>query len=212
VRYNFDSRYFADRFEGLPADGYFRIFQRMVESPNITVITGVDYFAVRAQLPQVPVVYTGPVDRYFDFRLGHLSWRTLDFEREVVATGDYQGTSVMNYADPEVPFTRVHEFRHLHPERRHAPDKSVIFREFSRFAAPGDEPYYPVNTPADRATYDGYRALADAEPNVLFGGRLGTYRYLDMHQAIGAALKAFHREIVPHVRHGRPLKAEGTEA
>lgn len=212
VRYNFDSRYFADRFEGLPADGYFRIFQRMVESPNITVITGVDYFAVRAQLPQVPVVYTGPVDRYFDFRLGHLSWRTLDFEREVVATGDYQGTSVMNYADPEVPFTRVHEFRHLHPERRHAPDNSVIFREFSRFAAPGDEPYYPVNTPADRATYDGYRALADAEPNVLFGGRLGTYRYLDMHQAIGAALKAFHREIVPHVRHGRPLKAEGTEA
>jgi len=113
---------------------------------------------------------------------------------------------VMNYADMDTPFTRIHEFRHLHPERRYAPDKTVLFREFSRFAAPSDEPYYPVNTPSDRAMYDGYRALADAEPNVLFGGRLGTYRYLDMHQAIGAALQSFERDIVYHVRSGRPLK------
>jgi UDP-galactopyranose mutase len=212
VRYNFDNRYFADKYEGLPTDGYFRIFQRMIENSNIEVRTGVDYFALRKGLPNVPVIYTGPVDRYFDFRLGKLNWRTLDFEREVVPTGDYQGTSVMNYADAEVPFTRIHEFRHLHPERRYAPDKSVIFREFSRFAAAADEPYYPVNTPADRVMYDGYRALADAEPNVLFGGRLGTYRYLDMHQAIGAALGVFRREIVPYVREGRALKTKGTFA
>lgn len=212
VRYNFDARYFVDRFEGLPTDGYFRIFERMIDNPRIEVCTGVDFFALREQLPQVPVVYTGPVDRYFGFRLGHLSWRTLDFEREVVETEDYQGTSVMNYADPDVPFTRIHEFRHLHPERRYHGGKSVIFREYSRFATPRDEPYYPVNTPKDRTIYDGYRALAEAEANVLFGGRLGTYRYLDMHQAIGAALKTVRREIAPFAREGRPLKAEGVDA
>ena len=210
VRYNFDSRYFADRFEGLPTDGYFRIFERMLDHPNIDVRLNTDYFAVRASLPQAPVVYTGPVDRYFEFRLGHLGWRTLDFEREVVPTGDYQGTSVMNYADSDVAFTRIHEFRHLHPERRHVPDRSVIFREFSRFAAPSEEPYYPVNTPQDRAMYDGYRALADAEPGVLFGGRLGTYRYLDMHQAIGAALKSFQNEVAPAFRDKRPIKGIAT--
>jgi UDP-galactopyranose mutase len=104
-----------------------------------------------------------------------------------------------------VPFTRIHEFRHLHPERRHTSGRTTIFREYSRFAAPADEPYYPVNTPRDRTTYDGYRALCAREPGVLFGGRLGTYRYLDMHQAIGAALRSFERDIAPALREGKPL-------
>ncbi|MGZ9014672.1 MAG: UDP-galactopyranose mutase, partial [Burkholderiales bacterium] len=201
-----DSRYFSDRFQGLPVDGYFTVFTRMANSPGIRVLLGTDFFQVREHLPpELPIVYTGPLDRYLDFRLGALGWRTLDFDREVVPVGDFQGTSVMNYADEDVPFTRIHEFRHLHPERRYTSERTVIFREYSRFAEVSDEPYYPINTPADRARYDAYRALCAAETNVLFGGRLGTYRYLDMHQAIGAALKAFDRNIVPWFRERRPL-------
>lgn len=206
VRYTFDSRYFSDTYEGLPEDGYFRLLQRMADHPGIHIETGADFFDLRAAIrPGTPIVYTGPVDRYFGHRAGHLGWRTLDFEREVLDTADFQGTSVMNYADEAVPFTRIHEFRHLHPERRHTSGRTTIFREYSRFAAPADEPYYPVNTPRDRAMYDEYRALCAREPGVLFGGRLGTYRYLDMHQAIGAALRSFERDITPALREGKPL-------
>jgi UDP-galactopyranose mutase len=205
VRYTFDARYFDDTYQGQPADGYFRLFERMAANPLIRIETNTDFFAIRDRLPPVPLIYSGPIDRYFDFRLGHLGWRTLSFEREVVETRDFQGTAVMNYADTDVPFTRIHEFRHLHPERREVAANTVIFREYSRRAGFGDEPYYPINTAADRHMYDGYRALAAREPNVIFGGRLGTYRYLDMHQAIGAALKVFSREISPRVREHRPI-------
>jgi UDP-galactopyranose mutase len=205
VRYTFDARYFSDTHEGLPKDGYFRLFERMAANPLIHIATNTDYFAIRDNLPAVPLIYTGPIDRYFDFRLGYLGWRTIDFEREVAPTRDFQGTAVMNYADADVPFTRIHEFRHLHPERRNELPRTVIFREFSRRAGGGDEPYYPINTTADRRMYDGYRALAALERNVIFGGRLGSYRYLDMHQAIGAALKVFSREIGPHFRDGQPI-------
>lgn len=207
VRFNFNTRYFSDRYEGLPLDGYFKIFERMTAHPNIRIMTGTDYFTLRKSLPSaLPTVYTGPIDRYFDFAEGHLGWRTLDFEREVLPTSDYQGTSVMNYADAGVPFTRIHEFRHLHPERKVSETHTVIFREYSRFAAKDDEPYYPIDTAADQATYAKYRRLAGREPNVLFGGRLGTYRYLDMHQAIGAALKAFENDLKPHFVTGAPIK------
>jgi UDP-galactopyranose mutase len=206
VRFTFDNRYFSDSFEGLPRNGYSRIFREMVAKALIQVRTGVDFFDIRKQLPaSAPIIYTGPIDRYFDFRFGQLGWRTLDFEREVLSIGDFQGTSVMNYADVEVPFTRIHEFKHLHPERKYDPDRTIIFREYSRAAAAGDEPYYPINAQEDRATYRSYRALAQEARGVVFGGRLGTYRYLDMHQAIGAALKLFEREIVPYFTNGRPL-------
>jgi UDP-galactopyranose mutase len=207
VRFTFSDFYFNDRFEGLPLTGYGEIFRRMLATPGINTMLGVDYFDVRGSLPAgVPVVFTGAVDRFFEYRAGPLGWRTLDFEREVVATEDFQGASVVNYPDQDVAFTRIHEFRHLHPERTYRDDCSVIFREFSRFAEPKDEPYYPIDRPTDRTRYDAYRALSDAEPGVIFGGRLGTYRYLDMHQAIGAALKVFENQIVPHVRDGKPLK------
>jgi UDP-galactopyranose mutase len=205
VRYTFDARYFSDTHEGLPKDGYFRLFERMAAYPLIHIETNTDYFAIRDSLPAVPLIYSGPIDRYFDFRLGYLGWRTIDFEREVAPTKDFQGTAVMNYADADVPFTRIHEFRHLHPERRNELPRTVIFREFSRRAGVGDEPYYPINTAADRRMYDGYRALAALERDVIFGGRLGSYRYLDMHQAVGAALKVFSREISPRFRDGQPI-------
>jgi UDP-galactopyranose mutase len=140
------------------------------------------------------------VDRYFDYAEGELSWRTLDFEREVLDVGDFQGTPVMNYADADVPYTRIHEFRHFHPERDYPRDRTVIMREFSRFAERGDEPYYPVNTAADRERLLAYRALIDEEPQVLFGGRLGTYQYLDMHMAIGSALSMVDNKLAPGAR------------
>lgn len=206
VRFDFNARYFNDRFEGLPSEGYFTIFKRMSEHPNIEVRLKTDFFAVRGQLPKnVPILYTGPIDRYFDERLGALSWRTLDFEKEIVPTGDYQGAAVVNYADEDIPYTRIHEFRHLHPERDYQREKSVIFREYSRFAKKNDEPYYPVNTPKDKELFAAYRALASAEKHVVFGGRLGSYRYLDMHQAIGAAMKLFTNVLQPHFVHNKPL-------
>ncbi len=203
VRYTYDNRYFNDTHEGLPVGGYTAWLERMADHPNIEVRLDTDFFDAAqpvnkaAVVGQVQVVYTGPVDRYFDYAEGELSWRTLDFEEEVLPIGDFQGTPVMNYADMDVPYTRIHEFRHFHPERDYPKDKTVIMREYSRFASREDEPYYPVNTPADRAGLLTYRELTEAEPEVYFGGRLGTYQYLDMHMAIGAALSMVDNKLVP---------------
>ncbi|HEU5473267.1 MAG TPA: UDP-galactopyranose mutase [Actinophytocola sp.] len=211
VRYNFNNRYFNDLYEGLPVDGYTAWLTRMSDHPNIEVRCDVDYFDVRDQIPPgTPTVYTGPLDRYFDYSEGRLGWRTLDFEPEVLHDcADFQGTPVMNYADEDVPFTRIHEFRHFHSERSaYPPDKTVIVREYSRFAKEDDEPYYPINTPEDRTKLERYRDLAKAEArtnNVIFGGRLGTYKYLDMHMAIGAALSMYDNKIAPHLSAGAPL-------
>ncbi|QLY31160.1 UDP-galactopyranose mutase [Nocardia huaxiensis] len=213
VRYNFDNRYFNDTYEGLPKNGYTAWLSKMAEHENIEVRLNTDWFEVReeirAQNPDAPVVYTGPLDRYFDYSEGELGWRTIDFETEVLNTGDFQGTSVMNYNDADVPYTRIIESRHFHPERDYYPkDKTVIQREFSRFAQTGDEPYYPINTPEDRARVLAYRERAKAETasaKVLFGGRLGTYQYLDMHMAIGAALSMFDNVLRPHLESGAEL-------
>jgi UDP-galactopyranose mutase len=213
VRYNFNNRYFSDRFEGLPVNGYTAWLENMADHPNIEVRLESDFFDMRSDvLGNVPVVYTGPVDAYFDFQAGELSWRTLDFELEVQKVGDFQGTPVMNYADEDVPYTRIHEFRHFHPERDWYPnDKTVIMREYSRFADKGDEPYYPINTAEDREKLLAYRDLANAEPDVLFGGRLGTYKYLDMHMAIGSALTMFENKLRPHFAEGTPLASGGVD-
>jgi UDP-galactopyranose mutase len=205
VRYTFDNRYFTDTYEGLPTGGYAAWLTRMADSPLIDVELGVDFFDVRAELPPVPVVYTGPLDRYFDYAEGSLAWRTLDFAQEVLPVGDFQGTPVMNYADEDVPWTRIHEFRHFHPEREHPQDRTVIVREYSRAAGPDDEPYYPVNAASDRERLERYRERAAAQPDVYFGGRLGTYRYLDMHMAIASALTMVDNVLGPRLARGRPL-------
>ena len=219
VRYTYDNRYFNDKYEGLPVDGYAAAWlERMAAHPNIEVRLNTDFFSDDHEysrekvLGQIPVVYTGPVDRYFDYAEGDLSWRTIDLEEEVLPIEDFQGCSVMNYPDADVPFTRIHEFRHFHPERDYTKDATVIMREYSRFANKGDEPYYPVNTSVDREKLLKYRDLAKGEQNVLFGGRLGTYKYLDMHMAIGAALSMFDNKIRPHFAQGAKIESGGVDA
>jgi UDP-galactopyranose mutase len=217
VRYNYDNRYFSDTHEGLPVDGYTPWLEKMASHDRIELRLDTDFFDTSQEINKanvvgnIPVVYTGPVDHYFDYSQGRLGWRTLDFERQVMATSDFQGTSVMNYADLDVPYTRIHEFRHFHPEREYAPDKTVIMREFSRFAKGGDEPYYPVNTPQDRQQLLEYRDLGRNESGVLFGGRLGTYKYLDMHMAIGAALSMVDNKLTPHFAKGAQLVSGGVD-
>ncbi|MDO5700746.1 MAG: UDP-galactopyranose mutase [Bowdeniella nasicola] len=201
VRYTYNNRYFSDTYEGLPTDGYTAWLERMADHDRIDVHLNTDFFDTShplnkdATVGSLPVVYTGPVDRYFDYAEGELSWRTLDFEEEVLDVGDFQGTSVMNYGDVDVPYTRIHEFRHFHPERDYPKDATVIMREFSRFASREDEPYYPVNTATDRERLAAYREAMAGERGVLFGGRLGTYQYLDMHMAIASALMAVDNRI-----------------
>ena len=210
VRYTFNNRYFNDTFEGLPVDGYTAWLERMLDHPRSEVRVGTEIADMRADLlGNVPGVYTGPLDEYFGNAAGDLGWRTLDFELEVLPTGDFQGTPVMNYADSDIPYTRIHEFRHFHPERDWYPeDKTVIMREFSRFAERGDEPYYPISTSQDRDRLLAYRDMAAREPGVIFGGRLGTYKYLDMHMAIGSALSMYHNRLRPFFTQRVPLAGQ----
>lgn len=196
MRFTTEHRYFNDTYEGLPLGGYTAWLENMADHPNIEVKLNQDFFELKPDLVgQIPIVYTGAIDRYFDYEFGELGWRTLDFESEIVPNGNFQNTSVVNYSDLDVPFTRIHEYRHLHPERDYQDESTYISREYSRFASKNDEPYYPVNTDTDRAKLFQYRTLIDNEKNVWFGGRLGSYQYLDMHMAIASALTAFDNQI-----------------
>lgn len=196
MRFTTEHRYFNDTYEGLPMGGYTSWLKNMADHPNIEVVLNQDFFDLKSDLVgQVPIVYTGPIDRYFDFQFGELGWRTLEFKSETLETGNFQNTSVVNYSDLDVKFTRIHEYRHLHPERNYQNEKTIISREYSRFALRDDEPYYPVNTEDDRKKLLQYRELMDRENKIWFGGRLGSYQYLDMHMAIASALTAFDNEI-----------------
>ncbi|MCH4160062.1 MAG: UDP-galactopyranose mutase [Bifidobacterium sp.] len=205
VRFNYNNRYFKDTWEGLPTDGYTAWFKRMIDDERIHVHLNTDFFdnsqALNkdALVGKVPVVYTGPVDRYFDYSLGELKWRTVEFTERRYDEGDHFGCPVMNYPDADVPFTRAIEFKNFNPERREQQNanKTVVWEEYSRFAQRGDEPYYPVNTAEDRNLYNAYKQQAAAESKVVFGGRLGTYAYYDMHQVINSALTCFEKQILP---------------
>ncbi|MET3962994.1 UDP-galactopyranose mutase [Marmoricola sp. OAE513] len=218
VRYTFANGWFSDTYEGLPTEGYTAWLTKMADHPNIEVRLDTDFFdasnGVREKFQgKVPIVYTGPVDEYFGNSEGRLSWRTVDLEESVVDVDDFQGTGVVNYNDQEVPYTRIIEFKHFHPEREktHLPGKSVIVHEYSRFATEDDEPYYPINTAEDREKLLKYRDLAKKEPLTLFGGRLGTYKYLDMHMAIGSALSMYENKLKPHFADGAELKSGGVD-
>ncbi|HET6151537.1 MAG TPA: UDP-galactopyranose mutase [Marmoricola sp.] len=214
VRYTFANGWFSDTYEGLPTEGYTAWLTKMAEHPNIEVRLETDFFAVAEEYRgKVPIVYTGPVDEYFGNSAGRLSWRTVDLKESVEDVEDFQGTGVVNYNDSDVPFTRIIEVKHFHPERvkTHLPGKTVIVHEYSRFAEEGDEPYYPINTAEDREKLLKYRELAKAEPMTLFGGRLGTYKYLDMHMAIGSALSMFENKLRPYFKDGAELKSGGVD-
>jgi len=188
VRHNYINRYFNDKYEGIPLDGYGELFERLLDHPNIEVRLSTDYFNVKYEFSAIPTLYTGAIDRFFDYKYGRLAWRTIDFEREVLDVADYQGCSVMNYADSEVPFTRIHEFKHYHPERPQT-RKSIIFKEYSRVAELSNDPYYPINTPKNAVLLEKYQQEAQLLEDIWFGGRLGAYRYFDMDETIAAALE-----------------------
>ena len=206
VRDNYNPWYFDDPYQGIPLSGYGKLFQSMADDPWITVLKNTDYFGVQTRIPKgTPMVYSGPLDAFFHKSAGELEWRTLDFQWEAHAVPDYQGLAVMNYSSEDVPYTRIHEFKHLHPERPRT-DKTIIAKEFSRWAQSHDEKYYPIPTARNNTIARRYEDMADRTEDVVFGGRLGSYQYLDMHQAIGAAMSVFNKNIVPHFTQHAPLK------
>ena len=195
VRASYDVNYFPDYRQGIPLSGYNSLFDRLLDHPNVSVRCRTGFhFGTVAELglpAATPVFYSGPVDALFDYRFGALPWRSLRFETARVAVPDFQGTSVVNYTGAEVPYTRIHEFKHYHPEDRavmEAPS-TIVCREYPKTWQPGDEPYYPVDTPASRELLARYRAEAAKTPNLIVGGRLGGYRYYDMDRSIGNALE-----------------------
>lgn len=200
VRFNFEDGYFNDTHQGLPETGYSGLIQRLISHEKIDLVLDLDFQNLKRNISGKQItVYTGPIDQYFDFKFGPLGWRTLDFTVEKHPVDDYQGNAVVNYVDVQTPFTRIHEFKHLHPERKYTNDMTIIMKEYSRFATENDEPYYPINTEENRIKLKKYRELISKSDRVFFGGRLGSFQYLDMHMAIASALTMFANEIVPEI-------------
>jgi UDP-galactopyranose mutase len=197
-RFDFNPHYFSDKYEGLPVDGYQKFISNLIDNKNIKIEIAVNQLDFKNYIgPAKLIIYTGPLDQFFDFKFGLLGWRTLDFEVQRLEIDDFQGAPVINYADLSAPFTRIHEFQHLHPERTKKHASTIIMREFSRVSHENDEPYYPINSAHDRITLASYRNLASGCKDVIFGGRLGTYKYLDMHMAIASALTTFENKVFP---------------
>jgi UDP-galactopyranose mutase len=187
TRTNDDDRYFGDRFQMMPRDGFTHMFENMLDHPNITLMLGTTFQDVQGDIEARHLVYTGPVDEYFNLRYGPLPYRSLRFEHKTLETETFQPVAVVNYPSPDVPYTRMTEFKHLTGQVH---GKTSICYEFP--TADGD-PYYPVPRPENAALYARYQALADATPEVTFVGRLATYRYYNMDQVVGQALSAFAR-------------------
>ncbi len=193
VRFTFDNNYYNALYQGIPTGGYTKMVANILDDPRITVRTGTDFFEHRELAKQAEqTVYTGPIDAYFDYSLGYLQYRSVRFENEVLNIPNFQGNAAVNYTDRETPWTRIIEhkwFEFGRDENGNELPKTVISKEFSSEWKPGDEPYYPVNDDKNSALYEKYKALAEKESKVIFGGRLGEYRYYDMDQVVEAALK-----------------------
>ncbi len=190
VRFTYDMGYYNDKWQGIPVGGYGAMFKRILRHPNIDIRLSTDYFVEKGALPPHDLLlYTGPIDQFFDYKHGRLGWRSVRFEKALPAMTDFQGTSVMNECDGDIAYTRTHEFKHFTPELEFA--KTVIFREYSFDPKPGDDVYYPIRTKADMAIREKYTAEAESVPDVVFGGRLGAYAYLDMENTVSTALELF---------------------
>lgn len=192
VRFTFDNNYFNALYQGIPTEGYTKMIEGMLE--GIEVRLNVDYFESKDELSALAekTVFTGAVDAYFDYCYGPLSYRSVRFETEVLDTDNFQGNAVINYTDSETPYTRIIEHKHFVFGTQ---EKTVISKEYSREWDIGVEPYYPVNDDTNNALYERYKALADNESRVIFGGRLGQYKYYDMDAVILAALEATEKEL-----------------
>ncbi len=192
VRFTFDNNYFNARYQGVPVGGYTKMIEKMLEGTE--VLTSRDFFGDRAGYAAMAehIIYTGAIDRYFDYVYGALEYRSVRFETEVLDMPNYQGNAVVNYTAYDVSYTRVIEHKHFEFGKQ---EKTVISREYSSAWKLGDEPYYPVNDAKNGALYEKYKALADKEPKVTFGGRLGQYKYYDMHNVIKEALSFVSQEL-----------------
>ena len=190
-RFTYDNNYFNDRFQGIPIGGYTAMVERMLEGTEVRL--GVDYSDLIREQPDIAgrIVYTGCIDEFFGYRLGALEYRSVRFETEVLNEENYQGNAVVNYTEREVPYTRIIEHKHFEFGMQ---PSTVISREYSAEWKPGLEPYYPVNNEKNAELYAKYRALAEAQGNVIFGGRLGQYKYFDMDKVIASALAAVASE------------------
>ena len=182
VRFVFDNNYFNDTYQGIPVGGYNLLINKLLE--DVETRTGADFFEGRSEWERLAkqVIFTGSIDEFFDYRLGRLEWRTVHFEHEVLSTPNYQGNAVVNYTDSRVPWTRIIEHKHFEMFGQQVYDcpATVVTREYSTEWKPGMEPYYPVNDERNNTLYEQYRQLAEACPNVFFGGRLAEYKYYDM--------------------------------
>lgn len=196
VRFNYNANYFNDPYQGIPLDGYGQLFDRLLSHRNIELRLNTSYEEMAQYIPpDCMIIYTGMIDRLFDYKFGALEWRSLNFEWETKNLSDYQGTSVVNYSDESVPFTRIHEFKHYHPERTesfHAP-QTVISREYPIAWQQGAEAFYPVNDTYNNERFNKYLYKAKRKSNLIVTGRLGLYKYWDMDTAIENALKLFER-------------------
>lgn len=196
VRSNYDTNYFNDYNQGIPLEGYNALFERLLEHSNIEVRCNCEFsldapVAVEAMANGIPIYYSGPIDKLFGYKYGALPWRSLRFETEILDMQDYQGTSVVNYTEVGIPFTRIHEFKHYHPENKQVMglNKTIIMREYPASWKMGDEPYYPIKSPEAEVLLLKYQAEAKKYPMLVIGGRLGAYKYYDMDQAMADALE-----------------------
>ncbi len=191
LRFVYDNNYFNDAYQGIPTEGYNALITKLLEGVETRV--SCDFFAHRAELEALAdtIVYTGPIDRFYDYRFGQLQYRTVRFETEILDTPNYQGNAVINYTDRETPYTRIIEHKHFESFGQAVYDnpRTIISREYSTEWQPGMEPYYPVNDDRNAALYAQYKALADQEEKVLFGGRLAEYKYYDMAPTIEQAMR-----------------------
>ena len=186
VRYTYDNNYFNDRFQGIPIGGYTKIIEKMLDGIDVLLETSFDDYKAANDISDMKIVYTGNVDEYFGYKYGALQYRTVRFETEILEDCDnYQGNAVVNYTEREVPYTRIIEHKHFEFGQGKG---TIISKEYSSEWSVGIEPYYPINNDENNALYQKYEALANAEPNVIFGGRLGKYKYYDMDKVIEAAL------------------------
>lgn len=194
VRFTYDNNYFNDVYQGIPIGGYTQIIEKMLNHPNIVVELNTDFFERKeSYLREFPkIVFTGMIDQFFDYKLGKLEYRSLRFETEVINISNYQGNAVVNYTDSVTPYTRIIEHKHFEFGDQ---EKTIITKEYSKKWESGDEPYYPVNDEKNNHLYKSYKKLAEKYGNIIFGGRLGQYRYYDMHQVIAAALQCVEKEI-----------------